>query len=316
VKQVNPTTYFTSAASPDQVSPEESLDDLRALVDDLARSARAPNTRRAYASSFEGFRRWSASHGLAPLPASPETVALYVGHLARNRLKVATVERALVAISQTHIDAGFASPRMSPLVRRVLRGLRRGRAGDQAHASPLSEPEIVSMVEQLPTDLRGLRDRAIVLLGFRSGLRRAELVALEIADLAFSDSHVVVRLVSSKTDQEGRGRKVVVARRDRSCAVAALETWIHSASLDHGALFRRILKGGVVTDGAVDGKNVDRIVKAAATAGGVTRRVSAHSLRSGFATDAARRGVDERTIMRTLGHRNAAMTRRYIDDAT
>jgi integrase len=172
------------------------------------------------------------------------------------------------------------------------------------------------MIERLPTDLRGLRDRTIVLLGFRSGLRRTELVALDLADLTFSDSQVLVRLVTSKTDQNGRGRRVAVPRReDGLCAVAALETWIRSAFLDHGPLFRRVLKGGTLTADALDGKNVDRVVKTAAALAGVTHRVSAHSLRSGFATDAATRGVDERTIMRSLGHRNAAMTRRYIDDA-
>jgi site-specific recombinase XerD len=300
---------------PVSAPPPHSIADLRAYVDDLARAARAPNTRRAYSSSFDGFRRWATAHGFAPLPASPETVALFIGHLAKQHRKVATVERALVAISQTHVEAGLPSPRSSPVVRQVLRGLRRIRAGERAPAYALTEADLRAMVDGLPTDIRGLRDRAILVLGFRSGLHRAELVALSSADITLGETDLVVRIAAGKTDPEGRGRTVRVARCPNGlCGVASVDEWLRSAAVTGGPLFRRILKGARVTARRLDGRTIDRVVKAAAALAGISRHVSAHSLRSGFATDAALRGVDERTIMRTLGHRDAAMTRRYIRD--
>jgi site-specific recombinase XerD len=298
--------------------PTEALSDdlasLEAFAAALASAATAPNTRRTYASAVGTFRAWTDVHGRSSLPATPETVALYVAYLVRKGRKATTIERALVAISQAHLDANQPSPRSAPIVRRVLRGLRRRPGTESQPQRALTEAEVVAMVGGLPNDVGGLRDRALLALGFATGLRRSELVALDIEHVTLGGDFVVVLVVRSKTDPGGRGRRVRAERRtDAACPVRALEDWIRAASVEHGPLFRPVLRGGHTVSRRLNDKVVDRIVKNTADTARIdAARVSAHSLRSGYATTEAARGVPERTLMKRLGHTDPAMTRRYV----
>jgi integrase len=170
------------------------------------------------------------------------------------------------------------------------------------------------MVTALPTDLAGIRDRALLTLGFESGLRRSELVALDFEHLKWIGSDVVVTVARSKTDQEARGRRVCVRRNDgAACAVRALDAWMSVADVKTSALFRQIRKGGHLTNLRLGDRAIERTVKYAADLAGMdSSRLSGHSLRSGFATAQARMGVPERTLMLRLGHSTPEMTRRYV----
>jgi integrase len=222
-----------------------------------------------------------------------------------------------VAISQTHQEGGYPSPRTDPKIARILKGYRRvpGASAEGSHA--LTESEIRTMVSHLGGDLRDLRDLALVLLGFATGLRRSELVGLEVRDITFDDDGMVVVVRRGKRDQEGIGRRIRVhPRNDELCAISALSGWTDAAAIRDGHVFRRILKNERVLNAGLSCKVVERVLKSLAKDAALnSSKISAHSLRSGFATDAARRGVPERLIMRTLGHTSLAMTLFYLCDA-
>ena len=163
------------------------------------------------------------------------------------------------------------------------------------------------MVAALPDDLRGQRDRALLLLGFAGGLRRSELVGLDVADVAEETEGMRVRIRQGKTDQEGTGREIGIARGRHAPTdpVAALADWRTAAAIDVGRIFREVDRGDRVGAARLSDRAVARIVKSAAERVGIdTALVSGHSLRSGLATSAAAAGAPERVIMRTTGHRS------------
>ena len=309
-----------TALPADPVSPSaegapDPLATLRAVAADLERTSRAHNTRRSYASAFATFRAWAEVNSLASLPATGETIALYLAHLAQAGRKASTADRALAAISQAHVDARLSSPRSAPIVRRVLKGFRRRQGAEPRPKRALLDAEIIAMIDALPSDLGGLRDRAVLALGFATGLRRSELVALDLAHVApTAEGGLLISVVRSKTDPEGAGRRVrVEARPDAACPVRALEAWTRAAAIVEGAVFLRVRRGGHVARRRISDKTVERVVKNAAELAGLDPTlVSGHSLRSGFATGQAAKGVPERTIMKRLGHTDPAMTRRYV----
>ncbi len=288
---------------------------LRTLVGDLAAASRAPATRRSYGSAWRRFDRWAVARGIVPFPASPETACLYLASLVADGRTVATIAQALVAVGQVHRDGGQVSPADDAQVRRVLRGIRRRQGVAQETKAAINPGDLDRMVAGCGMDLRGARDRALLTVGFASGMRRSELVALDVQDVAFVAEGMVLTLRRSKTDQEGAGRRIGVRfEADTSrCPVRALHGWLGAASVSEGAIFRTVTKGNRVTSARTNARTVARVVQSAAARAGLDpRSYAAHSLRSGCATSLAASGATERTIMRRLGHRTAAMSERYV----
>jgi integrase len=280
--------------------------------------AKAPRTRDAYRQAWGAFAAWCTVENRAALPAAASTVAGYLFELLHRRLKVATIEQALAAISEAHKTAGHSSPRSTPLVRGTMQGIRRSAGVAPAQKSPILASELQEIVRALPQGLRGVRDRALLLTGFAGALRRSELVALAVADVKFTPEGLEVCLRRSKTDQEGAGRKIGIPYGSTldSCPVRSLKAWMDASLVINGALFRQVNRHGQVGDG-LTGHAVARIVKrAAAAAGQDPAHVSGHSLRAGLATSAAKAGKSERAIMAQTGHRSVTMVRRYIRDAS
>ena len=182
---------------------------LEQQAEDFVRAAKAPSTLRAYRSDWDHFTRWCQQHTLCPLPASPETVALYLTALAATH-RPATLTRRLTAITKAHAIAGHPSPAtmQQPAVSETLKGIRRTLGTAQETKVPLLTADVRRMVEALPHNLAGCRDRALLLLGFAGGFRRSELAALNVEDVLPSDDGLVVTLRRSKTDPEGKGRNV------------------------------------------------------------------------------------------------------------
>ena len=300
---------------------DEAGDRARAYV----RAARSENTRRAYAADWRNFNAWATSAGLTPLPASPETVGLYLAAEA-GRLRPGTLARHLVAITAAHRAAGHPLDTRAPAIRETLTGIKRTHGTNQSGKAPAVVADLKAMIEAQPDTLAGLRDRALLLLGFAGALRRSELVSLDVEDLDFTSDGLVVTLRRSKTDQEGQGRQIGVpyGRRLTTCPVRSLQSWLEVAGITSGAIFREITRGDRIATAYVDklgrqrglrlsDKTVALIVKRAAKAAGFDPNIYAgHSLRSGLATSAAAAGASERSIMATTGHRSVQMIRRYI----
>ncbi|GAB5550174.1 MAG: site-specific integrase [Sandaracinaceae bacterium] len=309
-----------------------------ARAGDAARSfaerAKSENTKRAYRADWRCFRSWCGDRQLDALPADPRTVTLYIADKAApsdgsTPLKVSTLERRLSAISQAHRMSGLASPastREEPL-HSVWAGLVRtkGRAKDKV--APALTPDVVAMVEALPTveladgsrqlTTASKRDRALLLVGFAGALRRSELAALTVSDLAFGADGLRLRLGRSKSDQEGAGATLGLhyGERPLSCPVRGVQDWIRHVAITEGPAFRGVDRYGNVSDRALDSGSVARIVKRAAQRAGLDPAAySGHSLRAGFATQAARAGAHERAIMKHTRHKSEKVLREYIRD--
>jgi site-specific recombinase XerD len=278
------------------------------------RQAKAPNTVRAYRSDWEQFTSWCQAQGLAALPATPETLAAYLAHEAATH-PVSTLQRRLSAISQAHQAAGRESPARSEVVRLTMKGIRRAKGTAPTQKAPAVTQDVQAMVATLPDNLLGLRDRALLLIGFAGAFRRSELVSLDVEDVEECAEGLRVTLRRSKTDQEGAGevKGIPYGRKLETCPVRALRAWLEAAGITAGPIFRSVNRHGQVQPGRLSDKAVALVVKRAAEAAGLdASRYAGHSLRAGLATSAAAAGVQERDIMRQTGHRSVTMVRRYI----
>ena len=214
------------------------LADVAQRARDYAQEAKAANTRRAYRADWRDFTAWCEGHGRTALPAAPETVALYLTDLAGRR-KTSTLQRRLSSISQAHQLAGHAahdSPTRHATVRAVWAGIRRAKGTAQAGKAPALTADVRAMVATLPDTLLGLRDRALLLLGFAGAFRRSELVGLDVGDLEAGRAGLAVTLRRSKTDQEGAGRKLGVpyGAHPDTCPVRAVQEWLDASRTARG----------------------------------------------------------------------------------
>ncbi|MER9674530.1 tyrosine-type recombinase/integrase [Mesorhizobium sp. M0208] len=301
-----------------------------------AKAASSENTQNAYAKDWRHFSSWCRREGFEPLPPSSQVIGLYIGACASGTaagdpkrrippLSVATIERRLSGLSWNFTQRGQPMDRADRHISTVLAGIRRKHAKPPRQKEAVLGDDIKAMVATLGHDLRGLRDRAILLLGFAGGLRRSEIVGLDVvrddhSDGAgwieiFPDQGVLVTLRGKTGWREvevGRGAS------DQTCPVAALETWIRFGRIASGPLFRRIFKDNKTVDlERLSDKHVARLVKQTALAAGVRSDLpegerellfSGHSLRAGLASSA---DIEERYVQKQLGHASAEMTRRY-----
>lgn len=280
----------------------------------FAIASRAPATLAAYASDFRHFTEWTEVRGFSALPATPETVALYVTDLAAT-FKASTITRRIAAISVAHQHHGFDSPTRDGAVRSVLTGVRRTLGTAPRQAAPATIGDLRRWVARLGDRPIDLRDRAILLLGFAGAFRRSELVSLDVADLQDRPEGLLVRLRRSKTDQEGRGSdKPIPFGTDDTCPVQAVRAWIAAAGIEEKPIFRPVDRHGRVAAARLSGHAVAGIVKRAAErAGADPSDLSGHSLRAGFCTSAAAAGASERAIARQTGHApGSTVLRGYI----
>ena len=272
-------------------------------------AALADNTVRAYRCDIKHFIA-----GGGAIPASPECVATYLARYAAI-LSCTTLSRRVAAIGRAHITQGLPSPVQSKLVSATLRGIRRLRGRPPRQAAPLQLSDVVRLVSGLK-GLRGLRDKALLLIGFAGALRRSELVSLDVGDVQFVAEGVMIRLRRSKTDQEGHGRVVAIpCTGGRDCPTCALRAWQQQALIATGALFRRVNRYDQLLAQRLSAQSVALIIKERAAAAGLNAdRYSGHSLRAGFATNAAHAGASTFSIRAQTGHKSDAMLQRYIRD--
>lgn len=291
--------------------------ELSAQARGYARDARALNTRRAYLGDLKRFNRWCSQRGLCPLPASGVDVANYMSCLAHSGRKPSTIDRALAAISETHRLAGLPSPRSDHVVRDVMKGIRRTLSVAQNRKAPVMLHDLKRMVTGLPEGLKGIRDRALLVLGFAGAFRRSELVALDVGDLSFTTDGLEVRLRGSKTDQERAGVTIGVpyGGHPKSCPVRAVQAWLGAAAIVDGPVFRRVDRHGRISPSRLGSKAVAGVVKACAELTGLDPGIyGGHSLRSGLITTAIKVGKSEHLVMRQSRHKSIAVFRTYVRD--
>ena len=295
-------------------------------------AASSANTRKAYAADWKHFSAWCRRSNLAPLPPHPQTIGLYITACASGTAErgakansASTIERRLSSLSWNYTQRGHSLDRQDRHIATVMTGIRNSHAKPPVQKEAVMAEDIIAMVETLDrSSLRGLRDRAMLLVGFAGGLRRSEIVGLDLKANQTEDGRGWIEILDKGMLITLRGktgwREVEVGRgsADATCPVAAIETWIKFAKLAHGPLFRRVTgQGKAVGSERLNDKEVARLVKRAAMAAGVRGdlseiervfKFSGHSLRAGLASSAE---VDERYVQKQLGHASAEMTRRY-----
>lgn len=331
-----PTTIGLRVIEPgasEPVAAEDDVDLARELTASLERLQRyadkawAENTLRAYRFDWEHFADWCATYDRDPLPADVETVGLYLGSIAPD-FSLATIERRLSGINATHRRHNLAPPAViseGPLMR-IWRGIVREKSRRQDKAEPLMAQDLRLIVQSLPRDpetneltIEALRDRALLLIGWAGALRRSELVALTTADVeivAGDGLRLIVR--RSKTDQEGEGLVKGIPYGDHAdtCPVMALRTWLQAAEIEGGPIFRRFYRGGSIGEKAITAQYVSLILKRHVERIGLPAEVySAHSLRSGFITQAVRAGKPERRVKDHSGHKSWQTFDGYVKQA-
>jgi integrase len=292
-----------------------------------ARAAQADNTQRAYAADWRHFASWLRRQGLAETPPDPEAVGLYLASQVERRgaeLSVATLERRLSGIAWRYRQLGQPLEIRDRHIATVLAGIRRRHGRPPSQKAAIFADELLAMLATLEMDLRGLRDRAILAIGFAGGLRRSEIVGLDCGPRQTEDGSGWIEIFPEGVLLTIRGktgwRDVEIGRGSRpdTCPVALLETWLRLGRIGHGPLFRAIgRKNGGVSGARLTDKHVVRLVKTCALAAGLRgdlaegeRRLAfgGHSLRAGLASSAQ---IEEAHVQKHLGHASAEMTRRY-----
>ena len=314
---------------PSHVTGSGTLDRLVENARDYAKASTAENTNKAYAADWKHFARWCRLKGTDPLPPSPELIGLYMTDLAAPTgpfpaLSVSTIDRRLSGLAWNYAQRGFSLDRKDRHIATVLAGIKRKHARPPVLKEAILPEDILVMVSTLPYDLRGLRDRAILLLGYAGGLRRSEIVSLDFGKDDTPDSGGWIELLDDGAvltlNAKTGWREVEIGRgsSDQTCPVHALEQWLHFAKIDFGPVFVRTSRDGKkALETRLSDKHVARLIKSTVLKSGIRAELpekdrlalfSGHSLRAGLASSAE---VDERYVQKHLGHASAEMTRRY-----
>jgi integrase len=274
-------------------------------------AATAENTRRAYQCDL---RHFLARGGR--LPATSEQVARYLADHAAS-LSMATLARRLAGVRAAHVARGFPDPTKGDLIRLTLRGIRRRYGKPQRRVAPMRIENLSAIISVLGDSRRDIRDCALLLVGFAGAFRRSELGGIQCDWISHTEQGLSIALRKTKTDQESKGRRVVVPRVDgQNCPVAALETWLKLSRIIEGPLFRRISKSGKILMEGLSASALAAIVKRRAAQIGLDPAYfSGHSLRAGFATSAAVAGMPMWRIKRQTGHVSDAILSGYIREA-
>jgi site-specific recombinase XerD len=302
------------------------ITDIKALQEETLlnlQSSKAINTVRAYKSDFKDFCLFCAQNGFKSLPSEPKIVSLYLTYLSTKDAKMSTLKRRLVSIGVIHKLKGFYLDTKHPSIIENIMGIKRRKGSIQKGKKPILISNLKVLInvidEKINEEIKKLRDRTIILIGFSGGFRRNEIVSLDYDDLDFVPEGVKINIRRSKTDQFGEGSVKALPYFDnpKYCPVMSLKKWISISEINSGSLFRRFLKGSKLSEKRLSDQTVALLIKEYLQLAGIdSKNYSGHSLRSGFATSAAEAGAEERSIMAMTGHKSTEMVRRYIKEAS
>lgn len=309
-----------AAASPPSgaLTPATAPPVLSEIALGYARQALSPTTRRAYGSHLRAWEAWCQARGTAPAPAAPALVANHLAELAGTRA-YATLTGRLCAIAQAHALLRLPFDARDPELRKTLQGIARAHGTrPRRQAAPLLTAAILKLAGTCGGDLRGERDRALILLGFAGAFRRSELVKIQVADLTFGPHGLSVFLPRSKADQLGEGSIVHIATNPLTahCPVVAVQSWLDTAGIKQGSLFRRVTRNDTLGRHGLAAESVRLVLQQRARQAGyrgdALARITPHSLRAGCITTLAQASVHERDIMAHSRHGSQAVMRSYI----
>jgi integrase len=299
----------------------------------------ADRTRKFYAQNWGDFQTWCTAVGKEALPASPETLLLYLTGLLMAPRKVTTVRRYLTAIRHYHVKDGYQSP-INSTITALIKGAQRLRSERVTQKRPITTDLLRRMSTALPTShpfatprpsraygiggraSRGwslspvmvARNRAVLLLGFASALRRSSLCRLNMADVTIDEHGALLEIHNEKQDRRGSGRLLAVGRAEHTetCPVQALEKWIALRGTADGPLFTPAFGRHAFTRRLHPSTIASIVKRAAASIGLDPAKYAGHSLRSGFVTSAFECGIGQIAISEQTGHRSLNSLRRYV----
>ena len=285
-------------------------------------NSKANNTVRAYKSDFDDFGLFCAQNGFKSLPSDPKVVSLYLTYLSTKDVKMSTLKRRLVSIGVIHKLKGHYLDTKHPSIIENMMGIKRRKGNIQKGKKPLLINNLKILINVIDKEkneeIKKLRDRSIILIGFSGGFRRNEIVSLDYDDLEFVHEGLKISLKRSKTDQFGEGlvKGLPYFENSKYCPVISIKKWIEISKISSGAIFRRFIKGSKLSHNRLTDQSVALLIKHYLKLAGIeSKNYSGHSLRSGFATSAAESGAEERSIMAMTGHKSTEMVRRYIKEA-
>jgi integrase len=293
------------------------MNKLRRRREELRRETRSAFTLTCYRSDWGLFEQWCSANGREALPVSADTLSLFVTYELEERgLKVATLSRKLNSLRWKHAESGHPFPSTQE-ARAVMRGCQRERKEQPEGKTAITLPVLRRVVKGIPgDDALSIRDRAVLLLGFCSGLRRGELSRLDLADVSIVPQGLRIHLAWSKTDQGGEGCDLGIQRAARDgdlCPVGALRAWLHVRGPEPGALFKRVTHGGAVTSQRLGAEAIADVVKRGVERIGLDPDdYGAHSMRAGMVTVAASSGASVFSIMKRTRHKSVRMVERYF----
>jgi site-specific recombinase XerD len=301
------------------------ITDLKALQDETLlnlKSSKANNTIRAYKSDFRDFGLFCSQNGFRSIPTNPRIISLYLTYLSTKEIKMSTLKRRLVSIGVIHKLKGHYLDTKHPSIIENIMGIKRRKGSVQKGKKPLLINNLKTLINvidsKISEEVKRLRDRSIILIGFSGGFRRNEIVSLDYDDLEFVSEGLKINLKRSKTDQFGEGaiKGLPYFENSQYCPVISAKKWIDVSNIKSGPLFRRFSKGSKLTENRLTDQTIALLIKDYLKLAGIdNNNYSAHSLRSGFATSAAESGAEERSIMAMTGHKSTEMVRRYIKEA-
>ena len=284
-----------------------------------ADASRAESTRRKYLADWRDFSSWCASRGYQSLPASPAIVAVWLSAESDRGLAAPTVARKLASLGWIHRRAGLQPPHRVEggiVLSDVLAGMRRSRKTPVGKKTAGDEDFVYDLLKSIVgDDLAAVRDRAVVAFGMASAMRRSELVALRVEDVLVRPGGIHVRIRRSKGDQEGRGVVIAVPDGRRLRPVAHLRAWLDAAKIEEGLVFRNLVSGHL--GDSLSGQSIALVVKRRAAAAGYNEAAfSAHSLRSGFLTTAARHKASIWKMREVSRHKSVQVLAGYVQEGS
>lgn len=293
------------------------LSTLASAAEQAARASKAENTIRTYRWAWAAWASFAAEHRVPTLPADAAHLRMWLVEQSSRGVLVSSLRVCMAAIGYAHEAAGHLNPCHAREVRDVVTGLARQQGTRPRQQTPMLLDDLAAGVAVCAPTLGGLRDRAVLCVGWFTSFRRAEIAALAVEDITWTDAGMVVLLRRSKTDPAGAGRTVGVphwTEDEAVCPVCALVTWLEASRIRSGPLFRPV-RGELVGTTALTGHTVGAIVADTMTRAGLVGSWAGHSLRAGFVTEGVRRGASELAIMRQTGHTRVDTFRRYVREA-
>ncbi len=301
------------------------ITNIKALQDQTLnnlRSSKSDNTIRAYRSDFKDFSVFCAKNSIKSLPTDSKIVALYLTYLSSKGVKISTLKRRLASLSVIHKLKGHYLDTKHPIIIENLMGIKRKKGSFQQGKKPILINQlkvIINVIDNEKTkEIKRVRDKTIILIGFAGGFRRAELVSIDYNDLELVPEGVKIVVRRSKTDQFGEGmvKGLPYFSNQNYYPVMHLKKWLEISNIKSGPLFRRFSKSYKLNENRLTDQSVALLLKNYLNVAGIeNKNYSGHSLRSGFATVSAESGADERSIMAMTGHKTTQMVRRYIKEA-